>query len=295
MPNIIKSFLKRSIAFLYIQFGCVERAKKKIIKNQSIVSIYFHNPTFKTFNDCISWLINNGFDFLDIRELLKSKDHPLVYKKPMVIITIDDGWRDNLLNIVPIAHFNQIPVTIFSTTEPLIEGGGYWWSYIKAGIKKGITTCTVPFLKSLPNVNRLSILNHVKPLIHLDRESMTVEELKAIAISPYVQIGAHTISHPILPNCSDEIADNEICQSKSILEAILAKPVYSFSYPNGDYTERELILVEKHGYQLAFTTQPALIEPGINMDLLKLPRFEVMDDASLDENICRMTGVWFKK
>ena len=295
MLDFIKSISKMLIAKLYILFGCIKRAKNNITNQDAIVSIYFHNPSLKTFNDCIRWLIDNDFEFIDASDLLnRGKTHETLQKNK-VIITVDDGWRDNLLNIIPIAHFNKIPITIFVTTEPLIEGGAYWWSYIKEGVKQGITTCTVPFLKTLPNINRMSVLNHVKSSISLERESMTVEELKAITNSPYLHIGAHTLTHPILINCSDEQAELEISQSKSILDAIIPTPVDRFSFPNGDYTNREVDLLKKHGYQLAFTTKPAFIIPNLGLDLFRLPRFEVLDNASLEENICRMMGVWFKK
>ena len=295
MLDFIKSISKMLIAKLYILFGYIKRAKNNITNQDAIVSIYFHNPSLKTFNDCIRWLIDNHFEFIDASDLLnRGKTHETLQKNK-VIITVDDGWRDNLLNIIPIAHFNKIPITIFVTTEPLIEGGAYWWSYIKEGVKQGITTCTVPFLKTLPNINRMSVLNHVKSSISLERESMTVEELKAITNSPYLHIGAHTLTHPILINCSDEQAELEISQSKSILDAIIPTPVDRFSFPNGDYTNREVDLLKKHGYQLAFTTKPAFIKPNLGLDLFRLPRFEVLDNASLEENICRMMGVWFKK
>ena len=295
MLDFIKSISKMLIAKLYILFGCIKRAKNNITNQDAIVSIYFHNPSLKTFNDCIRWLIDNDFEFIDASDLLnRGKTHETLQKNK-VIITVDDGWRDNLLNIIPIAHFNKIPITIFVTTEPLIEGGAYWWSYIKEGVKQGITTCTVPFLKTLPNIKRISVLNHVKSIVSLERECMTVEELKAISDSPYLHIGAHTLTHPILINCSDEQAELEISQSKSILEAIIPTPVDRFSFPNGDYTNREVDLLKKHGYQLAFTTKPAFIIPNLGLDLFRLPRFEVLDNASLEENICRMMGVWFKK
>lgn len=295
MLDFIKSICKIFFAKLYILFGYVNRVKEYISNNHVIISIYFHNPSLKTFNDCIQWLIENDFEFIDSRDLLSIGKKSESLQKNKVIITIDDGWRANLLNIIPIAHFNKIPITIFVTTEPLIEGGAYWWSYIKAGLKQGITKCTIPFLKTLPNIKRMSVVNHVKSSIPLERESMTVEELKAITNSPYVHIGAHTLTHPILTNCSIEQADLEISQSKSILDAIVPTPVYSFSFPNGDFTNREVDLLKKHGYQLAFTTKPAFIIPSLGLDLFRLPRFEVLDNASLDENICRMMGVWFKK
>lgn len=293
MLTSFKVLVKNFIGFIFIKFGFIKRAKKKIIEQNAIVSIYFHNPSMKTFHDCIKWLIEQEFQFIDTNDILKLPQNISTLNKPRVIITIDDGWRNNLLNIVPIAHFNKIPITIFITTEPLIEGGGYWWSYVKVGQKKELTSCTIPFLKSLPNTNRLSILNRLKSMIFLERESMTVEELRAIATSPYIHIGAHTVTHPILTNCSDEIARSEIVQSKSVLDAILPFSVSSFSYPNGDYTEREVSMLKNNGYKMSFTTKSSLIQPNMKIDFFRLPRFEVLDNASYNENICRMMGVWF--
>lgn len=293
MTHMLKAALKRMVANFYIYFGYINRAKKKIIKSDSVVSIYFHNPSFKTFNDCMQWLIDNDAVFLGPSDLLSFQSNPKNTNKLRVLITVDDGWRENLLNIVPIAHFNKIPVTIFVSTEPLIEGGGYWWSYIKKALKNGYTACTIPFLKTIPNQNRLSIVNHLKSFIQIDRESMTVEELKSIAISPYIQIGAHTVTHPILTNCDDDLVVKEIIQSKTVLDAILPAPVNCFSYPNGDYSEREINILKKNGYQIAFANTPGLIHLNAKMDLFRLPRFEILDHAPLNENICRMLGVWF--
>ena len=293
MMYLLKSILKKIISNYYILFGYINRAKKKIIKSDSVVSIYFHNPSFKTFNDCMQWLINNDAVFLGPSDLLTIQSNPKKTNKLRVLITVDDGWRENLLNIVPIAHFNKIPVTIFVSTEPLIEGGGYWWSYIKKALKKGYTACTIPFLKTIPNQNRLSIVNHLKSFIQIDRESMTVEELKSIATSPYIQIGAHTMTHPILTNCNEDVAASEIKQSKAILDAILPEPVNSFSYPNGDFTEREVKLLKSSGYQIAFANKPGLIQLNHKTDFFRLPRFEVLDNVPLNENVCRMLGVWY--
>jgi len=293
MMYLLKSIFKKVISNYYIYFGYINRAKKKVIEKDAILSIYFHNPTLKTFNDCIKWLIDNNATFLSPMDLLSIGNHTNKTNALRVIVTVDDGWRENLLNIVPIAHFNKIPVTIFISTDPLVEGGGYWWSYIKLALKRGLTSCTVSFLKNIPNNKRLSIVNHIKSYIHIDRESMTVEELKSIAISPYIQFGGHTMTHPILTNCNDDVAATEIKKSKAILDAILPSPVYSFSYPNGDYSDREVKLLKSSGYLIAFANNPGLIQLNHKTDFFRLPRFEVLDNAPLNENICRMLGIWY--
>ena len=87
----------------------------------------------------------------------------------------------------------------------------------------------------------------------------------------------------------------EICHSKQQLEDILQHEINGFAYPNGDFSEREIKMVERAGYHLAFTTKPAYLTSENIKDKYMLPRFEVLKDVSFAENICRMSGVWFRK
>jgi hypothetical protein len=54
-------------------------------------------------------------------------------------------------------------------------------------------------------------------------------------------------------------------------------------------------MVESAGYRLAFTTRPSYLTAENIKEKYRLPRFEVLKDVSFAENICRMSGVWFKK
>ena len=87
-------------------------------------------------------------------------------------------------------------------------------------------------------------------------ELMSAEELRALP-GDLIEFGAHTIHHPILPSLDQRELDHEIVQSKQQLETLLGRPIRTFSYPNGDFDQRCLDLVEQH-YDFAFTTESAI-------------------------------------
>jgi len=89
-----------------------------------------------------------------------------------------------------------------------------------------------------------------------EHELMTADELRALP-EDIIELGAHTIHHPILPSLDDKTLAMEIVESKTRLEALIGRPFKTFSYPNGDFDERCLRLAEQH-YDLAFTTESAM-------------------------------------
>ena len=64
---------------------------------------------------------------------------------------------------------------------------------------------------------------------------MTASELRTLASNPLFEIGGHTATHPSLPTLSPAMQEQEIVSGSRFLEAIIGKPVRSFSYPFGDW------------------------------------------------------------
>jgi peptidoglycan/xylan/chitin deacetylase (PgdA/CDA1 family) len=73
-----------------------------------------------------------------------------------------------------------------------------------------------------------------------------------------VEIGAHTVTHPILTSLDCNTARAEIVGSKEYLEALLGKPVPLFAYPNGkagiDFDASHVSILRENGFAAAFTT-----------------------------------------
>jgi peptidoglycan/xylan/chitin deacetylase (PgdA/CDA1 family) len=71
-----------------------------------------------------------------------------------------------------------------------------------------------------------------------------------------IEIGAHTVTHPLLSYENDTAVERELYQSKQTVEQKLGKPVHAFAYPNGNWDERVRKWVKQTGYDCAFTTRP---------------------------------------
>ena len=75
-----------------------------------------------------------------------------------------------------------------------------------------------------------------------------------------LEIGSHTVSHPILTTTDDGELWRELLESRARLGAELGRSVELFCYPNGSYDERVRRETERAGYTCAVTTRPGLNE-----------------------------------
>ncbi len=292
---IARNMVATLVAAAMLLNGKVRTVRRKAEEGEIILSVYFHSPSKKLFTGCVKWFLKNGFTFITASDLEQIASREKPFPKSAVLFTVDDGWQSNKENIAAVANEYKIPVTIFASTAPIEKDGAYWWSYIAKAKEQGLITQSVGELKKLPNEERIKILSSIKEKLSLPREALTKKELQQIAQTPYVHIGSHTVTHPILSKCNDDTAAYELSTSKKQLEEWLGKPVDHFAYPNGNYTPREIRNLKKDGYKLAFTTQPGYITRSHLDNLYELPRFDVLEDVSFAENITRMTGAWFAK
>lgn len=87
---------------------------------------------------------------------------------------------------------------------------------------------------------------------------MLTREMVRTLAQQGIEIGAHTVSHPILTSLDDVDARDEIVKGKQQLEDVIGKPVRFFAYPNGkagmDFDERHVKMAREAGFDAAFTT-----------------------------------------
>ncbi len=280
------------LAKTLIRSGIVKNAVKKVQRGDYILSLCFHAPQKDFFESCINWLSAQGFHFISVSELERVIKGEIDFPKGAVVITIDDGWQSNLDNIVPLAVEHKVPVAIFVSTEVVEKGNGYWWSYIMEARKIGLSSESVEFFKTIDNEDRLKIIEETKTKIQINREALTIEQVNEISKSKFVAIGSHSVSHPILPRCSNVESKYEISHSKEIIEEWINKEVKYFAYPNGDYSNREISFLKRFGYTLAFSTEQEYLTKQKLSRPYSLPRFMMVESASFEENICRIVGVW---
>jgi peptidoglycan/xylan/chitin deacetylase (PgdA/CDA1 family) len=106
-----------------------------------------------------------------------------------------------------------------------------------------------------------------------DPRALTVDEIKRLAASPVVEIGAHTVTHPMLPALTREEQREEVHRSRRSLQDLTGAPVTSFSYPHGAYSADTVSVVEEAGFTAACCSEPDVIRPRCHR--LTLPRLWV--------------------
>jgi peptidoglycan/xylan/chitin deacetylase (PgdA/CDA1 family) len=107
---------------------------------------------------------------------------------------------------------------------------------------------------------------------------LTIQEILTLAQGDLVDIGSHTITHPVLSARPTATQREEIQQSKVHLEEILGCPVRNFAYPHGgqsDYTAETVALVREAGFACACSASANVVRRAA--DPFRLPRLHVQD------------------
>jgi len=103
-------------------------------------------------------------------------------------------------------------------------------------------------------------------------------ELAKLASEKLVEVGAHSESHPILPELSRAQQEQEIVHSRNAIQDVIGKPIGSFAYPYGARSHDTIELLRKHGFNSACITFDDVVFP--RTDPFQLPRICVGDISS---------------
>jgi len=209
--------------------------------------------------------------------------------KPRCLLTFDDGWRDTYTTAYPWLKKFGMPATVFLATGSIEGQGGFWVEQLKrawtmpssrAQMKSVLSQVTsqdkgqltelediVEWLKHMPAEKRHSFLQRLLPSeqnsdCRYEVDSMLTWD-EAIEMSrDGIEMGAHTVTHPLLSYENDATVERELRLSKQTLEEKLGKKVRAFAYPNGDWDERVRRWVQQVSYECAFTTRPGWYHQG---------------------------------
>ncbi len=105
--------------------------------------------------------------------------------------------------------------------------------------------------------------------------TLTEDEATRLGRSELIEIGAHTASHPSLPDLAEAGQRRELVDCKKRLESLFDRAVLAFAYPYGRVDNVTSRLAQEVGFDSAFTTDPGRISRGANR--FALPRLQVVN------------------
>lgn len=212
-------------------------------------------------------------------------------------ITFDDGHRSFYENAFPVLKMLSLPSTLFVSPQSIDQKENYWFQRVRSlqsprfrhavlerskDFFKGDISrySTNSILESLPYCIIDDIVSNYEtdhPDLKKPYMNVLKKQLFEIADSGLVEIGAHTMNHPILANESDEDASHEINDSIRCLSEIVNKPIRTFAYPFGwpirDFGQREMKFLRDAGIELAFSTESSSVHN--KADHMSIPRIGV--------------------
>jgi len=231
-----------------------------------------------------------------------------------VALTFDDGYADVLDQARPWLEYHAVPATVFVITGCLghefwwdelahaliwakrptgrlrlrVGGETVAWALDdslvgkeeRPGNRSRLVSELYRRLLPLASAERCRILAQVRewagdpPVAQATARSLTAAEVQQLA-GGLVDIGAHTVSHPLLAALPIALQRSEIHDGKRTLEALLGRPVTGFSYPNGSASPTTRALVQEAGFRNACGNQPDVARRSSHR--YQLPRFWVPD------------------
>jgi len=272
----------KNLIFKIIRYSGLPFFFREIIQRNKVSILLFHDISKDDAEKAFTYL-SRKYNIISLQDFLEGVHNSTKLPRKSLIITFDDGHVSNY-SLLPIVKKHRIPVTIFLCSSIINSNRHFWF------LHEPITDI-VEDLKKIPNQNRLIILaeyGFLQEEEYQNQEALNkqqIEEMKA-----WFDFQSHTLFHPVLPQCTNQEASDEIILSKQILENDFQLKIYALSYPNGDYSERDIQLAKKAGYTCGIT-----VDFGYNTtktDLFRLKRLSVNDTGDINELVVKASGVW---
>ena len=205
--------------------------------------------------------------------------------RPLLAVTFDDGQHDNYQFARPVLAKHRMRATFFIPVAAVEQQLHLWhdrlgfavMALLKHGPDGRDRLTQILAAAGLPDAGARNVVEHAvieSKVLDLDArlrfvaalESagnaqipefarlMTYDEIALVAADGH-EIGSHSMTHCMMPECDDSALAYELGESRRILQARTGLPIDSFCYPNGNADARTAAAVANAGYRRAVTTQ----------------------------------------
>ncbi|WP_297596252.1 polysaccharide deacetylase family protein [uncultured Cetobacterium sp.] len=217
----------------------------RVIKDESEKGVHGTYVTLKQFEEQMNYLKEKGFETVTFKDMLNNRYKQRFDKdKKWIMITFDDGYRDNYENAFPILKKLDFKGII----------------YILDGL----------------NYNKWDVENPGNP----EKSFALMDKKELLEMQNYgIEFGGHTSSHPELAKLTLEKARGEVALSKTNIEKIIGVKLISFAYPYGNLNLDVKNLPEEVGYTFAVATDSGSLT--FSDDLFEIRRIGIFPTNNL--------------
>lgn len=238
-------------------------------------------------------LIGRRFRFVGLDEVGEAVRNGVAFNEPVAAVTFDDGYLDVFENAVPMLKRKGIPAAVFVVTDlvgrtawqahdklyHLVEKAFTLWSDPRPRLHAMLADLGLPashILRErcatrsplhtvsalLPNLSRHDtgrVMNRLEWLVGNGfvnvPQTMSWPVLKDMLRDGFI-VGSHTRTHVSLPMEPLDSAEDELAESKRILEQNLGTRIDHFAYPGGQFSPSVVEVLDQCGYRYAYTACP---------------------------------------
>jgi peptidoglycan/xylan/chitin deacetylase (PgdA/CDA1 family) len=253
LMQVVKNGLYRTTGEVVDRLGAPDEATRtlRVLMYHKVNDLWPNPITVPTavFAQQMSLLGKLGYVPVSLEAVCDHYVHGEPLPARAVLITFDDGYRDNLENAFPILAARGYPAVIFVPIAYLSDA------------------------RPLP---------HEEPLFRAGIHNPTLSWAELAELDAGgVRIEAHGIGHRRLAELRPDEALREITISKLRLEECLGREVEAYAYVKGsraDYRPEHASLVQQAGYKLGFSAVSGVNTP--ETDRFQLLRYNVEPYAS---------------
>lgn len=217
----------------------------RVIKDESEKGVHGTYVTVEQFEEQMKYLKKKGYETVTFKDLLNNRYKQRFDKdKKWIMLTFDDGYKDNYENAFPILKKYQFKGIIY-----VLDGIEY---------------------------NKWDVDNPGNP----EKRFTLMNQEELLEMQNYgIEFGGHTSTHPRLADLSIENVKSEIINSKSNIEKIIGRELLSFAYPYGSLNEEVKKIPQEAGYKFAVATDSGSIV--FSDDLFEIRRIGIFPTNNL--------------
>jgi len=264
------------------------------------------SATPSTFDAQLRFL-SRHFEVVSPEALTQASDFP----GRRVVLTFDDGYRDNYELAFPILRKHGLPAAFFLATRHLDEPGVAWWDELAWMVNQSSRQALDPggwlgrplhlgdrrasiaelarVYKSLPSDRTAAFLDFCAEAAGTGRceadaaaDLWMTWEMACELRDAGMTIGGHSATHPVLGRAEPELQAREIEECARRLDEELGIPMEYFAYPVGlqtSFNDETRRILSGSDVKLAFSLYGGYLRPG-QLDPLDVPRASVATKMS---------------